>query len=247
MTGSQRSHGLPVVAQVRAMATSEPAHLFKLASANALFALVSRGLGCNDREALDVVKKRMALMCRREEPCAVEAMGLGAGVRMCDRDGQQAVRQAQKEFKAEESTMLNFAFELAQKRESLEKRAKRKKGEAKLSVPGSTNEQEQSRKLCPPSSYVWRNLRDGGSASHFAPYRRVSVLWAFMGSSARCCMCCASFGFQYLQDRGLPHSACSVAGLLGAGNAQPAQSASGDASSSGAQDLGCGLSGHLWF
>lgn len=113
-------------------------------------------------------------------------------------------------------------------------KASREKCEAKLSVPTSTIEQEKARKLCPPGSYVRRNLRDGGWAGHFAPYRRVSALWAVHGELGAMLHVLRLLWLQYLQHHGLPHSSCSVAGLLDAGAAQPAQRASGVASSFGA-------------
>lgn len=187
--------------------------------------LCSHILGRQPEDILPTVAQRMATMMVRQAPCAVECLGMDEGMQLLDRDEEKAMRDAQKDIKVEQNNVQTFALELmAKKKEITAAATKRRRKAPGLRLPESTISQAEARVFVPEGAHIWRNLRDGGWAGHYPPYRRVSALWSIHGERGSMLVVLRALWRQFLQHAGRPESECTVEGLLSLASASGAAS-----------------------
>ena len=81
-------------------------------------------------------------------------------------------------------------------------------------VPMDSITQQQASRITPPGGHIWNGWKHGAWHCHLPPYARFHAPWSVHGHHPAVLLCLRTMWEWWLEDAGLPWSACPVAGLF---------------------------------
>ena len=194
--------------------------------------LVQSILGCSDEETLKICSQRAYRQSNKSNEH--ERNELSKAMDSLTKGEKQELKNATEEMETEENARLSFKESYLAKKEELKKLAasrqqstkrKSKVGEPSAlerlqrlkvlsMVPADSISQQQASRMTPPGAHVWNGWKQGSWHGHLPPYTRISAPWATWGHRNAILHILKTLWSWWLEDEGLPTSACPVQGLF---------------------------------